>query len=120
MVTALIIVPLAESPRNGEAGDERAGRGLISLKTPWLNVNQTRLWLLKAVPSPVLALEVQRAGRPGPFGAERLGVFFNLAVRGLFGMIFRIGQSDSGWPGRSFAVAIRLIRGSTVLRAHRL
>jgi hypothetical protein len=83
-------------------------------------VNQTRLWLLKAVPSPVLALEVQRAGMPGPFGAERLGVSFNLAVRGLFGMIFRIGQSDSGWPGRSFAVAIRLIRGSTVLRAHRL
>ena len=28
MVTTLIIVPLAESPRNGEAGDEGAGRGL--------------------------------------------------------------------------------------------
>ena len=25
MITALIIVPLAESPRNGEAGDESAG-----------------------------------------------------------------------------------------------
>ena len=25
MITALIIVPLAESPRNGEAGDEGAG-----------------------------------------------------------------------------------------------
>jgi hypothetical protein len=52
------------------------------LKMPWLNVNQTRLWLLMAVPTPVLALEVQRAGIPGPFGAERSGGFLTGALVG--------------------------------------
>jgi hypothetical protein len=32
-------------------------------------VNQTRLLLLKAVPTPVLALEVQRGSMPGDPGA---------------------------------------------------
>jgi hypothetical protein len=45
----------------------------ISLKIPWLSVNQTRLLSLRAVPTPVLALEVQRTGIPGPPGAERIG-----------------------------------------------
>jgi hypothetical protein len=40
------------------------------LKIPWLNVNQTRLWLLNAVPTPVLALEVQRGAMPGAPGAK--------------------------------------------------
>jgi hypothetical protein len=30
------------------------------LKIPWLNVNQTWLLSLRAVPTPVFALEVQR------------------------------------------------------------
>jgi hypothetical protein len=46
----------------------------ISFKIPWLNVNQTLLLLLSAVPTPVLALDVHRAGIPGPPGAELLGV----------------------------------------------
>jgi hypothetical protein len=32
---------------------------------PWLKVNQIRLLPLRAVPTPDLALEVQRAGIPG-------------------------------------------------------
>ncbi len=41
---------------------------------PRLGVNQARLLSLRAVPTPVLALEVQRAGIPGPPGAERFEV----------------------------------------------
>jgi hypothetical protein len=44
------------------------------LKIPWLSVNQTWLLLLRAVPTPVLALEVQRAEIPGAPGAKRFGV----------------------------------------------
>src|SRR4051794_14332079 len=36
---------------------------------PWLSVNQTRLASDRAVPTPDLALDVQRAGRPGAPGA---------------------------------------------------
>jgi hypothetical protein len=36
---------------------------------PWLTVNQTRLPELSAVPTPLFALEVQRAGTPGQPGA---------------------------------------------------
>src|SRR5579863_937320 len=36
---------------------------------PWLRVNQTRLCWLRAVPTPVFALEVQRGGIPGQPGA---------------------------------------------------
>jgi hypothetical protein len=36
---------------------------------PWLRVNQTRLGGLKEVPTPLLALEVQRGGMPGRPGA---------------------------------------------------
>jgi hypothetical protein len=36
---------------------------------PWLMVNQTLLCWFKAVPAPVLALEVQRGGMPGHPGA---------------------------------------------------
>jgi hypothetical protein len=36
---------------------------------PWLTVNQTLLALLRAVPAPLLALEVQRAEIPGHPGA---------------------------------------------------
>ena len=39
---------------------------------PWLMVNQRGLAWLSAVPTPVLALEVQRAGMPGPPGAQRV------------------------------------------------
>jgi hypothetical protein len=42
---------------------------------PWLKVNQTRLLLPRAVPTPVLALDVQRAGIPGPPGAEQFEKF---------------------------------------------
>src|ERR1051326_5253084 len=38
---------------------------------PWLTVNQTLLCWLRAVPAPVLALEVQRGGMPGQPGAKR-------------------------------------------------
>lgn len=38
---------------------------------PWLMVNQIRLLRVKAVPAPVLALEVQRAEIPGQPGAYR-------------------------------------------------
>jgi hypothetical protein len=37
---------------------------------PWLSVNQTRLARLTAVPMPLFALDVQRAGRPGQPGAK--------------------------------------------------
>jgi hypothetical protein len=45
---------------------------------PWLSVNQTRLEGLSAVPTPDLALEVQRGAMPGPPGGllESLIVFF--------------------------------------------
>src|SRR4051812_26516411 len=36
---------------------------------PWLRVNQTRLIKLRAEPTPVLALDVQRGGIPGCPGA---------------------------------------------------
>src|SRR5690349_4637607 len=36
---------------------------------PWLMVNQTRLSFPTEVPTPLLALEVQRAGMPGQPGA---------------------------------------------------
>jgi len=38
---------------------------------PWLNVNQTQLWRLRAVPMPLLALEVKRGAIPGQPGANR-------------------------------------------------
>src|SRR5207237_3606914 len=41
-------------------------------RMPWLMVNQRGLAWLSAVPTPVLALEVQRAGMPGPPGAQRV------------------------------------------------
>ena len=37
---------------------------------PWLRVNQTRLTAERAVPTPLLALEVQRGGMPGQPGAS--------------------------------------------------
>src|SRR4051794_13837736 len=37
---------------------------------PWLSVNQTRLSRLIAVPIPLFALDVQRAGTPGQPGAS--------------------------------------------------
>ena len=37
---------------------------------PWLSVNQTRLTGEIAVPTPLLALEVQRGGMPGQPGAS--------------------------------------------------
>jgi hypothetical protein len=37
---------------------------------PWLSVNQTRLSRLTAVPMPLFALDVQRAGMPGQPGAN--------------------------------------------------
>jgi hypothetical protein len=37
---------------------------------PWLSVNQTRLSRLTAVPMPLFALDVQRAGIPGQPGAK--------------------------------------------------
>src|SRR3954469_13275999 len=40
---------------------------------PWLNVNQARLSRLTAVPRPLLALDVQRAGMPGHPGANTVG-----------------------------------------------
>jgi hypothetical protein len=43
-------------------------------------VNQTWLLLLRAVPTPVLALEVQRAGIPGPPGALRFDVIVILLL----------------------------------------
>src|SRR5437667_12797374 len=36
---------------------------------PWLSVNHTRLRAVSAVPTPLLALEVHRAGMPGQPGA---------------------------------------------------
>jgi hypothetical protein len=50
---------------------------------PWLNVNQTRLLLLRAVPTPTFALEVQRGVMPGAPGAESFGaskIFAPLAL----------------------------------------
>src|SRR6266436_7442292 len=38
---------------------------------PWLSVNHTRLCRLSAVPTPLLALEVQRGAIPGQPGANR-------------------------------------------------
>src|SRR5437016_5409323 len=38
---------------------------------PWLRVNHTRLCWLRAVPTPLFALEVQRGGIPGQPGANR-------------------------------------------------
>jgi hypothetical protein len=38
---------------------------LWELRIPWLSVNQTRLSRLVAVPRPLFALDVQRAGMPG-------------------------------------------------------
>src|SRR5882672_5502132 len=38
---------------------------------PWLRVNHTRLCRLSAVPTPLLALEVQRGAIPGQPGANR-------------------------------------------------
>src|SRR6476661_4048519 len=38
---------------------------------PWLSVNHTRLCRLSAVPTPLLALEVQRGEIPGQPGAKR-------------------------------------------------
>src|SRR5258708_2308980 len=43
---------------------------------PWLSVNQTLLCWFRAVPTPDLALEVQRGGIPGPPGAWRVGESF--------------------------------------------
>jgi hypothetical protein len=37
---------------------------------PWLSVNHTRLSRLTAVPIPLFALDVQRAGEPGHPGAN--------------------------------------------------
>src|SRR5688500_11022735 len=37
---------------------------------PWLRVNHTRLSRLTAVPMPLLALDVHRAGSPGQPGAK--------------------------------------------------
>ena len=37
---------------------------------PWLTVNQTRPLRPRAVPTPLLALEVQRGGMPGQPGAK--------------------------------------------------
>src|SRR5581483_803146 len=39
---------------------------------PWLRVNQTRLFRLSAVPTPVFALDVHRGGIPGQPGAKRI------------------------------------------------
>src|SRR5437016_13485923 len=39
---------------------------------PWLSVNHTRLCRLSAVPTPDLALEVQRGSIPGQPGAKRI------------------------------------------------
>jgi hypothetical protein len=42
---------------------------------PWLSVNQTRLVWLRAVPTPVFALEVQRGGIPGqPVARDTLSI----------------------------------------------
>jgi hypothetical protein len=41
---------------------------------PWLSVNHTRLTAPSAVPTPLLALEVQRAGTPGQPGAFERGM----------------------------------------------
>src|SRR5437016_189239 len=42
---------------------------------PWLIVNQIRLLAVSAVPTPVLALEVQRAGDPGAPGGSNAHLF---------------------------------------------
>src|SRR5579864_4320452 len=51
---------------------------------PWLRVNHTRLEGLSAVPTPFLALEVQRGGMPGhPGGVFGFGLFMLLVRDGL-------------------------------------
>src|SRR5207253_4089894 len=45
---------------------------------PWLSVNHTRLLAPRAVPTPVLALDVQRGGIPGHPGAYRRVVIARL------------------------------------------
>src|ERR1043166_7417060 len=48
---------------------------------PWLRVNQTRLRAVSAVPTPLLALEVHRAGMPGDPGAGGCTDMYDLAPR---------------------------------------
>jgi hypothetical protein len=43
------------------------------MEAPWLSVNHTRLVAASAVPTPLFALEVQRAGMHGHSGAEFSG-----------------------------------------------
>src|SRR5438067_13855740 len=40
---------------------------------PWLSANHTRLEAVSAVPTPLLALDVQRGGMPGQPGAKTSG-----------------------------------------------
>jgi hypothetical protein len=61
----------------------------ISLRMPWLIVNQTRLPLPGAVPTPLLALLVQRGGIPGAPG----GVMTLVGIVAL--EILRDGSDDS-------------------------
>jgi hypothetical protein len=42
---------------------------------PWLSVNQVRLIAVWAVPTPDLALEVQRGSMPGQPGASQAGAW---------------------------------------------
>ncbi len=63
-----LAVPFFFGEKTGAVGDNQS---LIPFRMPWLSVNHTRLCRLRAVPTPLLALEVQRAEIPGQPGAKR-------------------------------------------------
>ena len=63
------------------------------VEMPWLSVNQTRLSRLTAVPMPLLALDVQRAGSPGQPGRTAAAV--RLGSRRRCRVAWRLGLLES-------------------------
>ena len=63
---------------------------------PWLSVNQTRLAKLNAVPTPLLALEVQRGVIPGQPGADCVSVSVAVSVSAI--VVRAPSQADQGEP----------------------